>query len=358
MNFLDEIDEGMRGRYSGLETTIPRLSNFINGIQKKTYYAIGAQPKSGKTSLVDELFVLGPYIKNPDASINWLYFSPEIDLLEKMAKYAAFFMDEKFGIYCDSNYILSRGKNVLAEEHRALVEDIYNNELKILFGNKESKGLIHFIEDRLNPEGIRRYILDYAKTVGNFIIEPYWKDDVKYEKIIAYEENNPDHYTIIIVDHVGLVPQERGFSKKENIDKLSAHMVWCRNICRFSPVLVSQFNRDLGKVERLKFSGDTLQPTLEDFKDTGSLGEDASMVIGLFNPSAYTHLTKHLGYDLERVGKNYRSIHVLASRNTEANVSVSVVLEGKTGKLRELPKQFDQENLEKVYKYVERKGLK
>jgi replicative DNA helicase len=351
VKFLDEVDEGMRGRYTGLSSTLPRLSKFINGIQKKTYYAIGAQAKSGKTSLVDELFVLGPFIKNPGKKIRWIYFSPEVDLLEKMAKYVAFFMDYKHGIYCDSNYILSRGDNVLSDEHRVFVENIYENEIKELFKK------VDFVEDRMNPEGIRRHILEFAKQNGSFLTKSYTKKGEKLEKIISYEENDPDLYTIIIVDHVGLVPQERGFSKKENIDKLSSHMVWFRNICRFSPVLVSQFNRDLGKVERLKFSGNLLQPTLEDFKDTGSLGEDASMVIGLFNPAPYKHLQEHLGYNLTKIGKNYRSIHVLASRNTEANVSVSVLLEGKTGKMKELPRPSSLE-LERVYKYIEKKELK
>jgi hypothetical protein len=355
MNFLDEVEEGMKGRNSGLKTTLSRLSKFINGIQKKTFYSIGAQPKSGKTSLVDELFVLGPYILNRPSKVKWIYFSPEIDLIEKMAKYVAFFMDYKHGVYCDSNYILSRGENRLSEDHKQLVDEIYNNEIIDLFGEN---GLIDFIEDRTNPEGIRQYILNYAKSIGKFATETYYKDGHALEKIISYKENDSEQYTIIIVDHVGLIPQERGFNKKENIDKLSAHMVWFRNICRFSPVLVSQFNRDLGKVERLKFSGDNLQPTLEDFKDTGSLGEDATMVIGLFNPSNYTHLNTHLGYDLNKIGKNYRSIHVLASRNSEANISVSVVLEGKTGKMRELPKPDEIEKLEQVYKYIERKGLK
>ena len=81
------------------------------------------------------------------------------------------------------------------------------------------------------------------------------------------------------------------------------------------------------------------------------------MVIGLFNPSNYTHLQRHLGYDLLRLGKSYRSIHILASRNTEANVSVSVILEGKTGKMRELPLPQDEFNLNQVYKYVENKRL-
>jgi len=358
LKFLGEIEEGMRGRYKGLETSMSRLSKFINGIQKRTYYAIGAQPKSGKTSLLDEFFVLGPYLRNKDVNIKWIYFSPEVDLLEKMAKYTAYLMDYKYKVYCDSNYILSRGDNRLTPEHKVFVDEIAQNELKDLFGDGKVPGKIKFIEDRMNPEGIRQALLTHANENGKFLYDNYEKEGQWHKKIASYEENDNSLYTLPIVDHVGLVPLERGFSKKENIDKLSSHMVWFRNICNFSPVLVSQFNRDLGKIDRLKFSGEQLSPTLEDFKDTGSLSEDASLVLGIFNPTQHKHLQRHLQYDLNAIGKSYRSIHVLASRNTEAGVSISALLEGKTGKFTELPKPDDQNALNKVYEYVERKTIR
>jgi replicative DNA helicase len=353
MKFLGEVEEGMRGRYKGLPTNMERLSNFVNGIQKKSYTAVGAQSKSGKTAFVDEFFVLGPYLRNKEANIRWIYFSPEVDMLEKMAKYTAYFMDHKYGIYCDSNYVLSRGDNRLSPEHKKLVDDIAQNELKDLFDNK-----IQFIEDRIHPEGIRRVIFEYAEANGTFLRESWFKNEEEHSKIVAYEEKDPSLHTVIIVDHVGLVPVQKGFTKKQNIDELSSRMVWFRNICSFSPVLVSQFNRDLGKVDRMKFSGEQLMPTLEDFKDTGGLSEDASLVLGLFNPTKYRHLDRHMGYDLNAIGKSYRSIHVLAARNTEADVSIAALLEGKTGRFKELPKPSDGNSLEKVYEYVEEKGLK
>lgn len=354
MRFIGEVEEGMRGRYTGLKTDMPRLSKFMNGIQKRTYYAVGGNPKAGKSAFVDELFVLGPYLRNPEANVKWIYFSPEVDKLEKMAKYTAYFMDAKYDVYCDSNYILSRGDNRLSIEHKKLVDEIANNELKDLFENK-----IEFIEDKVNPEGIRRILFEHAEANGKFIRELWYKDGAeRKEKIVGYEEKDKSLYTIVIVDHVGLVPLYKGFTKKQNIDELSSFMVWFRNICNFSPVLVSQFNRDLGKIDRLKFSGEQLGPTLEDFKDTGGLSEDASMVIGIFNPTIHKHLDRHMSYDLNGIGKSYRSVHILASRNTEANVSLSALLEGKSGKWIELPKPDDTNALNKVYEYVEKKGLK
>lgn len=364
MNFLSEVQKGLEGRNQGLNTGLPRFNKFINGIQKKTYYLIGSTTKTGKTALVDKMFILGPYLNNPNFKINWIYFSFEIDRIEKMAKYCAYFMDTKHGIYCDSNYILSRGDNRLDPDHYKLIKNIYDNELVDLFGeyddvgNLITKGRIDFFGDKINPEGVRRYLFKYAQDNGDFIFGTY-KDSSgeTHKKIINYKENDPNLFTVIIMDHVGLLRREKGYSVKENIDKMSEHFVFFRNMCGFTPVVVSQFNRDLGKIERLKFSGEQLQPSLEDFKNSGNLAEDASLVIAPFNPTVYPHLDRHLGYDLASLGKSYRSAHILASRNTETGVNISFVLEGKTGNFKELPRATNEDDLKTVYKYVNEKGL-
>lgn len=273
-------------------------------------------------------------------------------------------MDYKYNIYCDSNYILSRGEKKLTPEHRKLVDDIYNNELIDLFGeydeegNLIKEGKITFFQDKMNPEGIRKYLLNYASTIGKFIYSKYTVKEngksIEKQRISGYVENDPTLYTFVIIDHVGLLKRERGYNKKENIDKFSEHMVFMRNICKFSPIVISQFNRELGKTDRLKFSGEELAPTIEDFKDTGSISEDASLVMALFNPTLLPHLRKHKNYDLKKIGKGYRSLHILASRNTPTGVSVSLLIEGKTGNFKELPNSDENNKLEQVYEYVQK----
>lgn len=364
--FLNEIEEGQKGRSKGLPIGLKKFGEFIKNIQKKTYYVLGAQQKTGKTALIDDLFILGPYCNNPNAKVKWIYFSLEVDLIEKMAKYCAYFMDKKYGIYCDSNYILSRGDTTISEKHFNLVKEIYENELTDLFGKYDNngkllqEGKIIFHQDKIHPEGIRRYLLQYAEDNGQFSYEPYKTqndsgDTITMNRIVSYKENDPDLYTIVLVDHVGLLKRQQGFSKKENIDKLSEHFVYFRNLCKFTLVAVSQFNRELGKVDRLKFSGEQLQPSVEDFKDTGALAEDATIVLALFNPTLLPHIKEHRGYDITKIGKSYRSLHILSSRNTVSGVGLSLILEGKSGRFIELPNSTDIESLTRVYSYVENK---
>lgn len=330
-SFLEEIDFGREGGYTGLTGGLPRFDKFTNGIQKACYTIIGAQQKTGKTAFVDHRYVIQPFLENPDANIRWIYFSYEISKLEKMAKFCAYFVNVEFGHVIDSNVVLSRGENVLDEDMYAKVLFVYKKYVEPLMAR------IDFQEERNNPTGIYKYLLNYAEENGKFIMDEYTDNNgVKRQKMVGYEENDPSLYTIIILDHIGLMRKEKGLNKKDNIDKMSNYFVFFRNICSFSPVVLSQFNRDLGKTERLKFSGEMLQPTMEDFKDTGSLGEDASMAIALFNPTLYSHIRKHLGFDLKKIGKGYRSAHILASRNTESGVNIALNLEGATGKFNEL----------------------
>ena len=347
--FIESVDEGLKGRNVGIKTCMPRLSSFLNNIQEKRYFLIGAQQKTGKSAFVDEFFILSPFLLNPEVDIHWKYFSYEIDRTSKKAKWTAYFMTKVYKITkgedggpIEDAYILSLGDRKLGEAHRKLVDEIKEKYLDPLFKK------IDFFEEREVPTGIYKHMVSHAAKIGDIQYENYTinetddlgkptgKTTVK-QRMVGFK-NNTNTKTIFIVDHVGLCKKQSGFTKKDNIDKLSEYSVILRNLFGFIPVLISQFNRDLGKVDRLKFSGEQLQPSVEDFKDTGACSEDASVVIALFNPGLYPHIHTHLGYDLNKVGDGYRSLHILANRHGICGVNLSFNLEGNTGICTELEK--------------------
>lgn len=363
--FLNEVQSGIEGRNQGLSGGLPRLDKSTNNIQKKMIYIVGADTKTGKTAFINHRFIISPYLNHPDLisqkKINWIYFSYEIDRLETIAKFVAYFMLKDYNIRCDINYILGRGDNRMDSSHHKMVKRIYEQHIIPLFGVQDkfgkliSPGHIDFIEERNNPTGIRNYLYDYAAKHGELIYDEYRNaKGERKKKLVGYNQYDPDLYTIILLDHVGLCRRERGFNKKENLDKLSDYFVEIRNLFRFTIVGVSQFNRSLGKIDRLKFSGEQLQPTKEDFKDTGNLAEDASMVIALFNAGNYPHLDSHMGYKLSsfKIKQHYRSCHVLASRNSEAPVSVPLFFDGRMGEFRELARLNNPTELTRQYDWI------
>ena len=155
--------------------------------------------------------------------------------------------------------------------------------------------------------------------------------------MIGYTENDEELYTVCITDHVGLLKKERGYTKKDNIDKHSEYMVFFRNIFKLTIIDVSQFNRDLGKIDRLKFSGDALSPTAEDFKDTGNLAENVNLLLALFNPSSMKHIRTHLGYNIDKLQNRYVSLHILEARDTEGFIDLGLNFVGECGAYKELP---------------------
>lgn len=356
MNFIEEVEKGRLGRNAGLPTGIPALDRDTDGVQKKCIYGVGAAPKVGKTTFVDYAFVLSPYLylqtltEESDVEIDWIYNSYEIDRVRKELKFACFFFSHdhnmnnfthKGKIYeISARYLQSKMKDedeeliLLKDEHLVILKQIYEERIIPLFGefnragHKIKPGLIKdFLEERENPTGIRNYLLKYATDNGKFIYENY-KDKTGAEKRrrIGYKANNPNKYVIIITDHIRKLKGERGFTTKQNIDKFIEYQVEFRNWCGWTFVDICHLNRGMADVQRMKFSKDTLYPTGEDFKDTGNLSEEADIIYTMMNPNDEKYqLQSHFNLDLRDgpgnlLYPNYRSLHLVESRDTECPV--------------------------------------
>jgi hypothetical protein len=366
MNFLEAVKQGQSGINKGLQCGLPILGKFINNIQRAKMYVVGASAKTGKTAIIDYMFVLNPFLlehKKGNIKLKIKYFSYEISKIEKMAKFCAFFMHEKYQIVDEngnpysSNYILSRGEYKLMPDHYTIVEKIYNEELTELFGDN---GIIDFYEDRDNPYGISTELHRHAETHGEYIYKEYdYKNEdggiEKRKRKVGYTPRDPNEFVIVICDHVDLCKSTRGMDSKHKIDELGRICVELRNLVGYTFVLVQQLNRDIGRTDRLKFSGEDLQPMAEDFKNTGNLIEDANVVLALFNPSVYKHIHTHLGYDLDRLKKYYRSVHILQSRETECFVNKGLFFLGEIGAFIEMPRPEDLQGMSRFYDFAKGK---
>lgn len=363
---LNAIREGIEGRNTGLNIGLPKLNSILGGLQKKTSFAVGAEKKVGKTAYSDVLFVLNPYLKNPDANIHWIYYSFEIDRISKEAKYAAFFMEHDYGISevtCNNgqtipvcqNYILGKKqlpdgtKVTVSSEHEKILHEIYENRIVPLFGRynergeKLTNGKIDFIEDRLNPTGIRNYLVNYAKENGEILYEEYYTEEegfkTKKKRVIGYKEHDESLYTIVILDHVRAMSRERNFSMKENIDKFSEYHVWLRNMFKHTYVIISHINRSTANIDRMKYMGDSIYPTSEDFKDSGNLPEDVTHVLTIFNPADDKYnLSTHFGKNIMHYkdNQNYRSLHLVDSRDAPCPLHLATFFKGGNLKIKEL----------------------
>lgn len=358
MKFLKVVEEGLKGINQGIPAGLPSFDKAVYNTQHKKIIGVVGSPKSGKTAMMLQRYIVSPFLAG--ANIKWVWYSLEMSKEQIIARLTSMFgnihskKEYKEGkstvIYRISEAkILGMGEERLSPDEFEFVKRIVSIYIDPLMGTEDSEGnvitpgRIEFIEDRTvsNPTGIHKYLMKIAKDNGTFLYEKYTTTEGDKQRLKGYIPSN-DTKIWVIIDHLGLMKKEKGFTKKDNIDKMvDDYAVGLRNLCGFTFILLSQLNRGIKALDRIKFSGEELQPSTEDIKDSGSLEESGDIIFAIFNPSTYKHLKTHLGYDLNVFQGSYRSIHCIASRYTPSPLNKSLWFDKKTGIFSELYKTSD-----------------
>ena len=337
---LHEIKRGIEGKNTGIPMGFNRLNKYI-GIRKAMYYLIGGLTGSGKTSFIDDAFVLNPFDwyyenavlnKNTDIKLHIIYRSMERSRTYKLAKWLArkIFIDT--GIEISVSKLLGWNIIKLNSEEVALVEK-YEEYMD------EMEKVVEIIDGASNPVGIAKDIKEYAEKNGKII------EVDKYNR--EYVPNDENLITLIIIDHIGLLKTTKAQpTKKAAIDKMSDELRYARDLYGFSAVVVSQFNRSIANPTRIK-AGD-VEPQLEDFKESANTQDDADVVIALMDPIRYK-VEDPSGYDLEKLkdefgAKYFRSGRLIKNSYGEDDIRIGFAFMGSIGMFKEMPRQRDITN--------------
>ena len=345
--FLKKVEEGRQGLNAGLKSFLPKLLSVTNNIQDSEYHLFGAMTKFGKTSFIHQFYILGTFLFNPEKDIRYLFFSYEMPMYKMIGKAIAFLAYHLYSKTIPDDLIFSKGNKRLSNEDLEVVRQIYVDYIIPLYGefNDEGRqikeGKITFVEKRINPTGMRHVWLNHFGKFGKRVdkLVHYEQDGIiktRYEKV-GYVKNNPDFHNITLLDHFGLVPREKNYTKKETIDKVSEYILEDRNTVGGTWVAVSQFNRSMSSVDRLKFSADNLAPVESDYKNSNNPLQDCDLAIGGFNPCSFKHLTTHLDYDLTQLDHIYRSLHLMVNRNGTGFIDLACYFKPECGYFEELP---------------------
>lgn len=130
-------------------------------------------------------------------------------------------------------------------------------------------------------------------------------------------------------------------NKKETIDKVSGYFQIFRDQYGYSPVGVSQINRDINSMVYRKV--ENFEPMLDHIKESGRPAEDSDVVISLFQPSHYH--TEDSSYKVNKFidpstgGDFYRSLKILKNSFGESDLKIGMAFMGVTGMFKELPKK-------------------
>lgn len=353
-NFITEFEKGQKGSNKGLYMGdgLQNISKAINGIQRAMTYGIAAGPKVGKSTFVDYGFIIEPYLYAIEhkISVNWIYFSFEMDRVAKEFDFITYFIFKEYNISIinlpigitvngeteiplSSSYLRGRivddNDQVVKVESDLIdiIKDLYKKRIVPMFGkyDKQGKlikpGVITFIDKKENPTGLRNFLIEFAQKRGEFTYEHFVdKKGEQNRKLISYLPKNPDEYVYIVTDTIRKLRRERDFNMKETIDKWLEYSTEIRNLCKYSFVHIVHLNRSIADINRLKFMGDLIFPTPDDIKDTGNLSEECNYLFTLFNPNdSKYNLDKHFGLKIRddfqnAIYPNYRSAHLVESR--------------------------------------------
>jgi len=338
MSYFDELDEEVNAGLAGRNDGIPllgfnRLNRYI-GLRKANFFLIGGNTGSGKTSFVDNCFVLNPFefVKSKENKTNIklkiIYRSMERNKKYKLAKWMSgkIFMDH--GLIIPISKLLGWKERMTKDEH-----DLYLSYQDYI---NEIEEMITIIDYPENPVGIAKELRAYALENGR-------EEEIdQYNKI--YIPNNNNEIVVIIADHIGLLKTTKDLpTKKEAIDKLSFEMRRARDYYGYTPVLVSQFNRSISNPMRLKI-GD-VEPNLEDFADSSQTQNDADVVLALFDPIRYK-VSDISGYDLDKLKDNYgnkyfRSLRLIKNSAGSDDLRIGLAFLGELSLFKEMPKKCD-----------------
>jgi len=327
-----EVDNGINGRNNGIPMGFHRLNRYI-GIRKRMYFVTGGLTGSGKTSFVDDAFVLNPYDwyisqKDPKFKLRIIYRSMERSRTYKLAKWVCrkIFLDH--GYIVPVSKLLGWTEKMTKDEHDIFL--LYKDYME------QMDDVITIIDGPENPVGIAKDLRSHA--LKNGVIEQL----DEYNKI--YVPDDPNEITMVVIDHIGLLKLTATQpTKKQAIDKMSDELRYARDFYGYSPVVVSQFNRDISNPARIK-NGD-VEPQLEDFADSSATQNDADVVMALFDPMRYK-VADPSGYDLDKLkdgygAKYFRSLRLIKNSYGEDDVRIGLGFLGQIGMFKELPRKKD-----------------
>lgn len=319
----EQIDRGREGKNIGISMGMPRLEEHIYGLTDSTYTVLFGKTGSGKTSIALYCYLYRPLLAALADGIDFkiIYFSLEMTGEMLLAKLASIHMLETYGVQLGYKEIFSK-KETLDDKNYAYVQ----LALKWI---EDIEPFIIIYDKTLASNSLYAFLKTHAESEGEFVQEGFSE---------TYIAKNPEQVRLVVLDHIGLIRRTEGRSKKEEIDLASSYLLWFRNKCRYSNLVLMQVNRDQASMDRR--NANMLEPTLEDIKDSGCPSEDSEIVIGIFNPFK-EKLAKHRGYSIRDLKDRSRFLCLVKNRYGDVDKVVPIAFYGKVNYVKELPELID-----------------
>lgn len=339
-----EIQLGIEGKNQSIPIGLPKLGKYAN-IRKRILTLLFSTTGAGKSAMIDTIILNScmDYMDSPSSfklKPDFQLFSMERSKILRIAKWTIFRIFVTEGIEIQLPKLLgwwedklTKSEQSLIDKQKEFMDSLLNDFVTIHEGAKSPKEMYKIMKDHF--ENIGRY--DIIKTID--------KKTGKNRETKIYLPNNENVVTIPVFDHGNLTKTTQEYpTKKQAIDKTVEFVQGFRDCESAAPIWVSQVNRSISGVSRLKDGEHEL--VLEDVKESSDISDAADLAISIFDPSKYGQSSK-TGYNpldfIDRTnGSNYfRSCQILKSSYGQDSLRIPMSFNGFCGQFRELPKRSD-----------------
>lgn len=272
----ERADKIIQGGINSIPSPFVRFKSEFIGIEQKKYYIVTANTKVGKTQFANFIFVFNAIIyayEHPDqVRLKIFYYALEETPEDITLRFMSYLLNKYAHIRISTSDLASSANVPLDDK---ILEALKLPTIKALldFYNEH----VEFSPTR-NPTGINKEVRTFMLDNGTVHYRNVTvKDEMtgkpkEVQKFDYYKPNDPDLYTIVIVDHASLLQPEQGLTDKTKIDKMSEYFVELRNKYRVTPVLVQQQTADRESLDA--FKENKLRPTAQGLADSKYTGRD------------------------------------------------------------------------------------
>lgn len=354
-SFRDRRQKLLDGGFNSIPSPFVRFSNDFIGIEQSTYYLVTSYTKGGKSQFVSYLLykaLMFCYHTNTDIKLTILYFALEETPERVLTRFISWLLYD----YTEHKIHISPSDLRSSKNDKPVPEEVLN-----ILESDDVKDMIDYFEHHIifsqesNPTGIYKFCRKYAEENGEVLMKPVkYKDENGIVRdgmaFDRYIPNDPNEYVIPVIDTINIIETERGFNKKQSIDKLSEYLAkYLRNRYGQSPIVIQQQNTDNESVESVKFN--RTRPTTAGLGDSKYTSHDANIVLGLFSPFKFG-LKEYLGYAIDKFKDHFRTLEVLVNRDGELGGIVPLFFDGAVCDWAELPRHDNTAEMGKVYAYL------
>lgn len=354
-NLQERRNNVLKGGVNCIPLPFPRFRNELPGVEQGQYVVCTANQKVGKTNITNYIYVfsvLDYAFEHPEkCSVHIIYFALEEAVQKVIERYLSHLLYSLDGIRLSPSDLRSTSLDypVPEEALEKLRSERYQERIRFF------EKCVQFETEDTNPTGILRVCEKYAKSVGTYTSHKKKSNGLAgkdVEVFDSYVQNDPNHYKIAIIDHIGLVDKEQGFRTKDAVDKMSEYFVkYLRNRYNYTCVAIQQQASETEGLEAIKQK--KMLPSAAGLSDSKYTARDGDLVIGLFDPSKFG-LPAWLGYTIQdETGqglRNYgRFLYVLANRNGEMGGVCPLFFDGAVCDFEELPRPDDVNAMARYY---------